>query len=111
LLPYLAGENKDAPHGALFWRFGPQRAVRSGDLKLTDTGDGAKLFNLKEDIGEKNDLAASFPDKVKDLELAYSEWNKLNVEPRWTPGNVSRFSKDPAKRKRKKVDATNPSIK
>jgi arylsulfatase A-like enzyme len=109
LLPYLSGEKKDAPHSALFWRFGPQRAVRSGDWKLTNTGDGTKLFNLKDDIGEKNDLAVTAPEKVKELELAYSEWNKLNVEPKWVPGDVSRFNKDPAKRKRRNTDAPKAS--
>ena len=34
LLPFLEGTNKDDPHQALYWRFGPQKAVRQGNWKL-----------------------------------------------------------------------------
>jgi arylsulfatase A-like enzyme len=83
LLPYLAEGNSEPPHQGLFWRFGKQRAVRMGDWKLTDMGQGAKLFNVTKDIGEKNDLSARAPAKLKELEAAYNEWNKDNVEARW----------------------------
>ena len=88
LLPYLTGEKAGAPHQALFWRFGRQRAVRAGDWKLTDMGEGAKLFNLVQDIGEKNDLAAKEPAKLQELEAAYKEWNSQNIEARWLPVRV-----------------------
>ena len=58
LLPYLTGENTGAPHEALFWRYGGKRAVRMGDWKITDDGDGPKLYNLAKDIAEKHDLRA-----------------------------------------------------
>jgi arylsulfatase A-like enzyme len=83
LLPYLKGEKAGVPHSALFWRFGAQRAVRSGDWKLTDMGSGAKLFNLADDLGEEHDLSAKAPEKLKELEAAYSAWNADNVEARW----------------------------
>ena len=83
LLPYLKGENQAPPHSALFWRFGSQRAVRSGDWKLTDMGAGAKLFNLADDLGEEHDLAARSLEKVKELEAAYTAWNADNIEARW----------------------------
>lgn len=104
LLPYLTGEKPQAPHDALFWRFGRQRAVRMGDWKLTDTGDGAKLFHLAKDIGEKTDLASQEADKLKRLEAAYTDWNKGNIDPAW--GNPNRGAKkanpDQPKKKRKK---------
>lgn len=34
LMPYLTGEKAGLPHEALFWRMGPQAAVRKGDWKL-----------------------------------------------------------------------------
>ena len=34
LLPYLTGEKTAAPHEALYWRFGPQVAIRKGNWKL-----------------------------------------------------------------------------
>jgi arylsulfatase A-like enzyme len=83
LLPQLTGESPRPPHEALFWRFGTQRAVRKGDWKLTDLGQGPKLFNLASDIGEKDDLAAQYPEKLRELEADYAAWNAHNVEPRW----------------------------
>jgi arylsulfatase A-like enzyme len=88
LIPFLTGERADAPHNALFWRFGLQRAVRIGDWKLLDNGDGPKLYNLTKDVGEKNDLSASEPEKVKELETAYREWNAGNIEPMWWGGTA-----------------------
>jgi arylsulfatase A-like enzyme len=108
LLPYLTSEKKDAPHDALFWRFGRQRAVRQGDWKLTDTGDGAKLFNLAKDIGEKTDLASQEADKLKQLEAAYADWNKGNVEPAWgspNRGTGKKANPDQPKKKKKKAAA------
>ncbi len=102
LLPYLSGENATVPHEALFWRFGPQAAVRSGDWKLVKapggspaTGEaggapgieGAELYNLSSDIGEKNNLAASEPAKVKELAARWDNWNRELAAPRWTQGN------------------------
>jgi arylsulfatase A-like enzyme len=34
LLPYLTGKESKSPHEVLFWRMGPQAAVRKGDWKL-----------------------------------------------------------------------------
>jgi arylsulfatase A-like enzyme len=85
LLPYLTGENPGAPHEALFWRFGVQRAVRKGDWKLTDMGNGPKLFNLASDIGEKRDLAGSNSAKMQELEANYKAWNAKNIPARWVP--------------------------
>lgn len=101
LLPYLTGEKTNAPHEALFWRFGPQIAIRQGDWKLVKapgggTGPGergekantehAQLYNVTQDIGEKNNLADQEPEKVKQLGAAWNEWNKGNVAPAWGPG-------------------------
>jgi arylsulfatase A-like enzyme len=95
LLPILTGEAKTAPHDALFWKLGPQIAVRKGDWKLVKydaTADGgkgttaAKLYNLADDIGEKTDLAAKQPEKAKELQAAWDEWNKGNVAPLWGGG-------------------------
>jgi arylsulfatase A-like enzyme len=97
LLPYLTGTKTDAPHKALYWRFGDQMAIRQGNYKLvrydnnadTLTGTGnqgvtaAKLYDLSKDIGESTDLAATLPDKVRELQIAWDAWNKDNVPPLW----------------------------
>jgi hypothetical protein len=42
-----------------------------------------RLYNLTEDIGETHDLAAERPEKVKEFQATWDEWNKGNVEPLW----------------------------
>jgi len=95
LLPYLRGEKTKSPHDRLFWRFGQQSAIREGEWKLVRMGDEpTQLFNLAEDIGEKSNLAIKHPDRVKQLEGAYQEWNANNVVPLWLR---------PRKRRRRKA--------
>jgi hypothetical protein len=81
------------PHEALFWRMGNQWAVRKGDWKLLSQarpnarqvgGAGeVRLYNLREDIGETNDLATKMPEKVAELRAAYEAWNAGNIDPLW----------------------------
>ncbi len=100
LLPFISGEKTGAPHDALYWRFGPQMAVRCGDWKLVrydktadDAAGGrrlvdaaaratdAKLYNLAKDIHEDKDLAKEMPEKVKELQALWDAWDKLNIAP------------------------------
>ncbi len=83
-VPALKGEslNRDAvftyfPHSPRIpdW-LPPSVSVRAGDWKLIRTffaGDGGKhdyqLFNLKNDIGERDNLADANPDRVRELDL------------------------------------------
>jgi arylsulfatase A-like enzyme len=100
LLPYLTKKNEGAPHSVLFWRLGPQWAVRMGNWKLVrpkdptvkPTGPGPSsygvmpkplLIDLATDTGEQHDLSAEHPDKVKELQTAWDEWNSQLAEPGW----------------------------
>jgi arylsulfatase A-like enzyme len=90
LLPHLLGENKAAPHEALYWRFGPQKAIRKGNLSLVDwrdfetkTNSGWQLFDLSKDIGQKDDLAAKHPDVVAEMSQAWQRWDAQNIAPLW----------------------------
>lgn len=94
LLPYLSGRDTGEPHDALYWRFGKQMAIRSGDWKLVrydTTADGndqpeisaMKLYNLVNDIHEDRDLAAEMPSKVEELKSKWDRWNEANVDPLW----------------------------
>jgi arylsulfatase A-like enzyme len=100
LLPYVTGEQKGPPHEALYWRFGQQVAIRMGRWKLVkgagmpgvqnETGDkatmdGAELYNMDADIGEKTNVAASQPEKVKELSAAWDKWNAELMDPQWLP--------------------------
>ena len=56
----------------------PTAAAREGDWKLIEWYEDGKLelFNLKEDISEKNDLSKKHPDKVKILSAKLTNWRK-----------------------------------
>jgi arylsulfatase A-like enzyme len=85
LLPHLSGDGKGVPHEVLYWRFHQQRAIRQGDWKLV-VASGAptwELYNLAEDIGEQNDLAAQRPDKVRELTAMWEAWNAELMDPLW----------------------------
>jgi arylsulfatase A-like enzyme len=94
LLPCLAAKSNEAPHDALFWRYGRKHAVRMDDWKLVDEGGGAELYNLAADIGESTDHASNEPGRVKKLQAAYDAWNAHNIPPRWggegKPGGKAR---------------------
>lgn len=95
LLPYLTGENADAPHARSFWKFGPEYAVREGDWKLVRSQNlPPKLIRLEEDPGEQVDLSAKFPAKARELQAAHDEWNRGNVTQSWK-GSVY-VPRDPA---------------
>ena len=84
LLPFLGGTATGRPHETMFWRFGDQWAVRSGDWKLVVSKGGSgrpELYDLAADIGEKNDLAASEPARVAELQKLYDGWNAQQAEP------------------------------
>ena len=111
LTPYVTGKRKDTPNPTLYWRSGLNFAIRDGDWKMwsvnradaseqganeariTPDGVAAKasplgkfvmLYNLKDDPGEKTNLATSRPDIVAGLQSKIEAWDKGNVEPQWT---------------------------
>lgn len=115
LLPYLSGQASGSPHDALYWRFGEQMAIRSGDWKLvrydanveTQAGNsraviGPKLYNLADDIHEDKDLSASMPEKVRELQARWDAWNTSNVAPLWG-GGAGKGAQPKANAKRKKA--------
>lgn len=70
--PALLGRAQTNHHEFLYWEFhekGFQQAARRGDWKAVRTASGeVELYNLKADIGEKTNLAASEPKLLKELE-------------------------------------------
>jgi arylsulfatase A-like enzyme len=85
LLPLLEGKTEKLAPRDLFFRFGVQHAVRSGDWKLVKAAKDMEpmLVNLAQDPGEKTDLSAQFPDKKKDLQALYDKWDSEMKPPRW----------------------------
>ncbi len=76
LMPLLKGGS--IQRDAIYWHFPhfrgsiwPYSIIRKGDWKLLyhySTIHPPELYNLKDDIGEENDLATKMPGKVKELQ-------------------------------------------
>ena len=92
LLPYLHGETSTSPHEALFWRSLGQMAIRRGNWKLVsyvakmDEGEllrsdsrdemtPLRLYDLKRDIGESQDLSKQEPQVAAELLSLWNQWN------------------------------------
>jgi arylsulfatase A-like enzyme len=100
--PYLSGEIEAPPHEQLFWRVGPNVAVREGNWKLwrvNIAGDAARelapgalltdwvapdgsphgqhtlLYDLSDDIGEARNVADRHPAVVERLNGAIERWS------------------------------------
>lgn len=60
------------------WRTLPVGAVRAGDFKLLEffEDNHLELYDLRGDIGEKNNLAVAMPDKVNELREKLHSWRK-----------------------------------
>jgi arylsulfatase A len=70
---------------ALFWHYPhyndlskPHGIIRQGDWKLIEFYEDSRheLYNLKNDIGEKVDLAKSEGEKAKELQRALADWRR-----------------------------------
>ncbi len=77
IAPTLLGQpERQKEHEYLFWEFfggGGQQAVRLGDWKglrrdMHKGNTALELYNLKEDVGEKNNVAARHPEVVQRIE-------------------------------------------
>ena len=73
LVPALAKDNV-LTRDFLFWYHIGNKAIRVGDWKLVAAIKGPwELFNLKTDRSETMNLAAENPDKVKELDAAWTK--------------------------------------
>lgn len=84
LTPFLTGKSAGSPHDHLFWRVGPQAALRKGDWKLVRDSQRGQvgpwhLYNLRNDPSEKHNLAEENPAIVNEL---IRDWETTNAEMR-----------------------------
>lgn len=111
LMPFVTGGNPGVPNPTVYWRAGPNFAIRDGNWKLweankadpSDTainaanitpdgthavvsplGQHVMLFDLKSDPGEKANVASANPGVVAGLQAKLKAWDKDNVPPQWT---------------------------
>jgi len=84
LIPYLTGEKEGVPHQLLFWKKENRGVVRQGDWKLLRYPDRpAELYNISQDISEKHNLAAEYPERVKKMFTLLFEWESELERPLW----------------------------
>lgn len=84
LMPLLKGD--DRKPRPFFWHYphygnqggAPGSAVREGDWKLIEWFEDGRLelFNLREDISERNNLTARHPEKVSRLHELLKDWRR-----------------------------------
>ena len=96
LLPLLK-QSGPLRREAIYWHYphyhsssiGPCGAVRSGDYKLIEwfdetlcgPGNELELYNLKEDIGERDNLTQKMPEKTRRLKDMLATWrNKVSAQ-------------------------------
>jgi arylsulfatase A-like enzyme len=116
LLPFLTGKDAGMPHATLYWRFGPQLALRKGEWKILKgpgagvdplkpregkaNSAGVHLYNLREDLGEKTNLADRHPEKLREL---VADWERINggmIDPLWFDGPAERGTADKSGQKK-----------
>jgi arylsulfatase A-like enzyme len=58
------------------WRTLPVGVIRSGDWKLMEFFEDGRLelYNLKDDLGEKTNLAEKHPDRAKEMQSRLARW-------------------------------------
>ncbi len=114
LLPYLTGGAAGSPHDVLYWRAGPNRAIRLGRWKLFEVnradpaashgrgrllplqdypdasphGQVSLLYDLADDTGERTNRADQLPERLRDLQERLDRWEGSLAQPVW-PSNRS----------------------
>ena len=99
LLPLLRGEDKPIRENAVSASSGGTPAIRRGNWKYIpapgsggwgtggDQSQPVQLYNLAEDLGETNNLAAAMPEKVAEMK---SLLEKLITDGRSSPGTAQK---------------------
>lgn len=82
-VPLLKGRNRPV-HDALYWHYPhysnqggkPAGAIRRGDYKLIEFYEDGRLelYNLRADLGERNNLAAREPERARKLHEDLKRW-------------------------------------
>jgi arylsulfatase A-like enzyme len=77
LVPILHGRERPG-HDLLAWNCGRGRAIQMKNWKLVRARDDQpwELYDLQHDIGETENQAAKFPDRVRQLATEYEIWRK-----------------------------------
>ena len=70
----IADADIDSPHRTWYWELYGRWAVRHGQWKLVKTDNETFLSDLSKDLSERQNLAAAYPDVVKQLSDMHKAW-------------------------------------
>ena len=85
LLPALSGVEAFPADAPLFWRAGPNKAVRSGRYKaiIDEMSKVIFLFDLEADPSETDDLSNRYPEVLEELRRQLVEWESQMRTAAW----------------------------
>jgi hypothetical protein len=85
LLPFLKGDDSKAPHQQIFFRTDTYLARRQGDWKLQvmERPKMDVLYNLKQDPGERHNLAQQEPERLQQMKRDLLAINAQQIKPLW----------------------------
>jgi arylsulfatase A-like enzyme len=90
LMPYLSGGGKKLSERDFHWRRGDKRscALRSGKFKWVGNRNTNEqwLFNLEEDLSEKNNLLKQHPEIADNMRLQFEKWESTVPDPDFSSG-------------------------
>ena len=87
-VPLLQNKDQWDDERVMYWEHENGKAVRKGNWRLTALANGGwQLFDLTHDLSETNNIAAEYPEKVREMKSLWNTWAKsvgLNV-----PGDIT----------------------
>jgi arylsulfatase len=97
LRPALAGQPLQRTQ-PIFWEHEGNRAIRAGQWKLVSKqAKGWELYDIATDRAELHDLAAKYPDRVRELSAQWEAWAKRADVLPW-PVNAAKGAKGKKKK-------------
>ena len=88
IVPLLQDKDSWDDERTLYWEHENGKAIRKGNWRLTALANGGwQLFDLAHDLSETNNVAAEYPEKVREMKSLWNTWAKsvgLNV-----PGDIT----------------------
>ncbi len=76
MLPFLEGKVDHSARRKMFWEARGDHAARIDNWKLVVSKRGGGLFDLSNDISEKNDLSSKHPRVLKMVKSEFEKWKK-----------------------------------